>query len=191
MIRLRIGKSTLRISKKALRILVFVALVPALLAGLYGLGLIVTPRDGAGRPLIWSPSLRTAERYRERAREWVREMAEIDRRLAALLAAGDTTADPSELYVLGREMQTVGEDAAALARETATVAVPVSLVGLREQAREGTEAYLEAALQTARWLSGPSEAGRRAAVETLRAARALRVEMEASRWLTLTPTPTN
>lgn len=172
----------LKLSRRALRAAVWVALALALPAGLYGLGAAVTPVDGEGHCLILSPSLRAAEVYRQRAQAWLEQLAEIDRRLVTLLDWEESN-DPAEIVAQGQEMQGIGEMAAAVAGEAHAVEVPVALVGLREQAEGSADAYLEAALLTARWLSGPSEGGWREALETLRLARALRMEMEESRWL--------
>jgi hypothetical protein len=172
----------LRLSKRTLRIVGWALLVPVVVAGLYGLGTWVTPRDANGSPLILSPSLRAAERYRRIVQGWVEEMPGIDQRLTALLSA-DVTSDPAELYAQGQEMQEIGEVATLLARNTQVAEVPVALVGLRERAEMVADAYVEAAVLAARWLSAPTEAGRTAALEALRAARALRMELEESRWL--------
>lgn len=172
----------LRVSRRTLGVAVWVVAVPAVIAGLYGLGTGVTPRDGEGRPMLLSPSLRAAEMYRRRAARWTERMAAVDLHLSALLAV-EETADATELYAQTQEMQEVGEETADLAREVGASSVPVALVGLREQSRAAADAYLEATLLTARWLSAPSESSRREALEALRSARALRVTLEASRWL--------
>lgn len=173
----------LRISKRVLRLVVLVVLTLGILGGLYFLGNAVTPRGSDGRPLVLSPSLRAAQRYRARAREWVAEMADLDRRLERLLSAG-ALADPTELYIQSQEMQKVGEAAAALVREIGATEVPVALVGLQQQARAAADAYLEASRLTALWLSAPSEAGRQEALTALYDARALRVKkLEQSPWM--------
>jgi hypothetical protein len=172
----------LRVSRRILRIIAGLVVAFVVVAGLYALGSAVTLRDADGSPLVLSPSLRAAERYRAQAQDWAAGLAEIDRRLTGLLAE-DVTTDPTELYTQGQEIQEIGEMAASLAQETQVAEVPVALVGLREQAQAAANAYLEAALLAARWLSAPSEAGRTAALEVLLEARALRVELEESRWL--------
>ena len=172
----------LRISRRVLRIVGWLALVLALATGLYRLGAAVTPRNDAGRPLILSPSLRATETYRARVRKWTVRMVEVDRGLTALLA-GDALVDPTELHAQSQEMREIGEEAASLAQAANATDAPVALVGLREGSQFAAAAYLEASLATARWLSGPSEAGRSEALEKLAQARSLRVELEGSRWL--------
>jgi hypothetical protein len=172
----------LRVSKRVLRGVLWALLALGVVIGLYALGVAVTPLDSAGRPLVLSPSLRAAERYRVRAVAWVAQMADIDHRLDALLAADGTT-DPAELYAQGQEMQEIGEAAVNLSQRLEAVEVPVALVGLREQACAASDAYVEAAMLVARWLGAPSEAGFQSALEALHAARSLRMELEESRWL--------
>jgi len=172
----------LRVSQKGLRIAGWSAFGLVLLAGLYWLGVLVTPLDADGRPLILSPSLRAAERYRARARGWVERMAEVDGRLDALLMA-DEEAGSVELYERGREMQAVGEKAASLAGEVQVAEVTVAMFGLREQVKLAADAYLAAAISTSRWLNAPSEAGRREALSLLHSARAQRIDLEENQWL--------
>ncbi len=172
----------LRLSKKMLRTIVWCVSALVLVAGLYGVGTWVTPRDSTGRPMVWVPSLRAAEQYRSQAHEWVGDMEDIDRRLTAILS-DETGTEATELYTQGREMQAIGEKATALAQQIKTTQVPVSLVGLRERAQTAANTYLEAALATARWLNAPSETGHRVAVDTLRAARNARVTLEESQWM--------
>ncbi len=172
----------LRLSKRLLRTIVWCVGALVLVAGLYGVGTRVTPRDGTGRPMVWVPSLRAAERYRLYAHEWVEVMTEIDRRLTALLS-GETGTEAVELYTQGREMQAIGEKATALVQRIKTTQVPVSLVGLRERAQTAANAYLETALATARWLNAPSDIEHQSAVEMLHTARAMRATLEESQWM--------
>lgn len=172
----------LRISRRTLRILTGTAVALVAVGGLYGWGTAVTPRDAEGNPLLLSPSLRAAEQYRRRATRWAEQMATIDEGLTALLSE-EEAADPAGLYAQSEEVQQLGEQAAGLTQEVTTAQVPVALVGLREQAQAASDLYLESAVLTVRWLSAPSRTSRREAIETLRTARALRVELETSPWL--------
>lgn len=174
----------LRVSKRGLWIAGWSVLVLALLAGLYWLGVLATPLDADGRPLILSPSLRAVERYRARARGWVERMAEIDEHLTALLMA-DEEAGSAELYERGREMQAVGEEAANLVGEVQATEVTVAMVGLREQVGAAADAYLAAAISTSRWLNAPSETGRREALVVLEEACIQRIELEENEWVVM------
>ncbi len=172
----------LRLSKKRLRTIAWCLGAVALIAGLYGVGAWVTPRDGTGHPMVWAPSLRAAEQYRSQAREWVDDMTDVDRRLAVILS-GETGTEAVELYTQGREMQAIGEKASALVQQIKTTQAPVSLVGLREHAQTAATAYLETALSTARWLNAPSDIEHQSAVEMLHTARAMRATLEENQWM--------
>jgi hypothetical protein len=185
-IHLRISRFRLRISKRVFRAFARLALIVAIAGGLYAVGVSVTPRDDDGTPLLLSPSLWATERYRAQAREWIVELAEIDRRLAALLSQ-DAEANLTELYRQSQEMQAVGETTSALERRITSAEPPVSMVGLRERAEKAARAYLEAAVLAARWLNAPSETGHREAMEALEQARSRREELEQSRWLPSSP----
>jgi len=173
---------TVRISRRTLRVLSWTAVSVAIIGGLYILGTAVTPVDAESRPLVLSPSLRTAEKYRTRTEAWVVAMAQIDKELTDLLSA-DVTTGAAELYAQSQRMQRIGEDAAALVQTISVAESPVAMVGLYEQAREAAQAYLDTALSTAYWVGAPSTDSRREALEMLRIARALRVTLENSPWL--------
>ncbi|HEC35718.1 MAG TPA: hypothetical protein ENI39_04190 [Anaerolineae bacterium] len=175
MIRLRLSRRLLRRGGLAVGVV-------ALLVACYILGDRLTPRDGSGRPLLLSPSVRAAERYRRAALQWTAGMAEIDHRLTALLVQQEVT-DPAQLYNLSQETQDVMDRAIDLWQDVAFTPAPPALLGLAEQAQVAAEAHLEAARTAARWVGAPEANGRRAALESLRLARGLRAQLEAARWL--------
>jgi hypothetical protein len=181
--KIRVGSKRALLIETWLACVVGAVLAGGAMVGLYALGVGVTPEDSGGHPQVFSPSVRATELYCQKAGRWVERMAEMDRRLTALLDEG-ATPDAMALHAQSQEMQAIGEEAAALVRETSTTAVPVAMVGLQERVRTAADAYLQVSLATARWLGAPSAAERRKALEALRAARALRIELEASRWLT-------
>lgn len=172
----------LRVSRLLLRIVLVVVLALAVLGGLYWLGSAVTLRDREGHLLVLTPSLRAAEKYRGQARGWTQRMEDVDLGLTGLLAS-DEVLDTSAVYAQSQEMQKIGEAAADVVNDVDGASVPVALAGLREQTRVAAVAYLDAALFTADWLGEPTAENRRRALEGLRAARALRVSLEESRWL--------
>jgi len=172
----------IRISRRVLRRAGAVASGLAFLALCYVLGSRLTPRDAAGHPLILSPSVYAAERYRQAVLRWLAELETVDRRLTHLLDQ-EGIADPSGLYALSWEAEAVVKMSAALAQDVAFIAPPSSLVGLAEQARTTAEAYLEATLAAARWVGAPEPETRRAALQALRKARGLQRVLRASRWI--------
>jgi len=148
----------------------------------YSLGSQLTPTDATGRPLLLSPSVYRAERYRRSAAEWVSRMEEVDRLLTGLLAQGEEI-DPARLYALSRQAEVAVGEITAVVRNATFTPPPPALMGLSEQVRAAAEAYLAAARAAARWVGAPEPENRRAALETLRTARGLRTELQRSAWL--------
>ena len=183
MINLRIHRFRLRISKRVFRVFVWLASIAAIVGGLYAVGVSVTPYDDDGNLVILVPSLWATGRYREQVREWIDEMVEVDGRLAALLEQDVDAANSTELYIQGQEMQDVGERAFSVEQRITFAESPVSMVGLREQAKAAAGAYLESAILTSRWLNAPSETGRREALQVLEKAQLRRKELQDSRWI--------
>ena len=172
----------LRLSKRWLRRMAIAVLTVAALVGLYFLGDRLTPRDAAGRPLIYSPSVRAAESYRRRVKGWIDQMAWLDRRLAALLGAGEIT-DAAQLYALSDEAESLLSQATGLAEDVAFTPAPPALLGLSALAEETATAHLEAALAVSRWIGAPDVDQLRTALEALRAARSHRRALEESQWV--------
>ena len=171
-----------RIRKRHLRLAGIAVGTLAFLAFCYVLGNRLTPRDGAGRPLILSPSIYAAERYRRAALEWLGTWEEVDRGLTGLLAEGEVT-DPAQLYAMSREAERLVQTAMAVAQDAAFTPPPTGLVGLAERLRSAAEAHLAAAQAAARWVGAPEPENRYAALEALRTARALRLALAADPWL--------
>ncbi len=70
----------------------------------YALGNRLSPRDAMSHPLLLSPSVYRAERYRHAVVGWVARMEAVDRTLTDLLAEEEVT-DPARLYVLGQQAE--------------------------------------------------------------------------------------
>lgn len=183
MINLRIHRFRLRISKRIFRVFAWLALIAAIVGGLYAVGVSVTPLDDEGDLVILVPSLWATERYRVQVLVWIDELTEIDRRLTALLAQDVDAANSTELYIQGQDMQKVGEMAFSVQQRITFADMPVAMVGLGDQAKQTAEAYLESAILTSRWLNAPSETGRQETLESLERAQSQRKELEDSRWL--------
>ena len=60
-------------------------LTSVLLLLLLSIGLMVSPRDGAGTPLVLSPSYLATQRYLDASGEWLKDLSRVDEDLAALL----------------------------------------------------------------------------------------------------------
>lgn len=172
----------LRVSRRMLRWGGLILGVSLVLGACYALGDSLTPRDASGRPLILSPSIRAAEVYRRAVVRWVSEMEEVDQGLVTLLSH-ETVGDAAQLYSLSQQAQDLVQRAAEVGREATFASAPPALATLAEQAQTAVAAHLEAAQTAARWVGAPDSESHQAALEALRLARGLRLELEASRWL--------
>jgi len=156
--------------------------VIVVLVGLYVLGDRMSPRDGEGRPLILSPSVRAAEGYLRSVQKWVGRMKELDDGLSLLLTE-DSSADPAMLYDQSERVQRLMGQATALLSDAEFTPPPPALVGLQTQAQAAAQAHFEATQAAAFWVGAPQEDNLRAALGALEQAREIRRQLEASRWL--------
>ena len=109
-------------------------------------------------------------------------MGRLDRRLTALLGAGEIT-DAAQLYALSDEAESLLGQATGLAEDVAFTPAPPALMGLSALAEEAAAAHLEAALAVSQWIGAPDVDQLRTALETLRAARSHRQALEESQWV--------
>jgi hypothetical protein len=172
----------IKLSRRTLRWVGISLGVVITLIALYALGDYLTPRDAAGRPLIYSPSVRSAERYRRHCLRWLDDLAAIDARIETLLSNGDVT-DPARLYDLSKEAEHLVTETSGLAQEAAFTPAPPALVGLKHLAQEATGAYVEAAQSAAVWVGTPEEEQADHAKIKLEIARERRAALKSSRWL--------
>ena len=172
----------IRIPRRLLRWGVAAGVLLASVGYCYGLGLRLTPRDAAGRPLLLSPSVYRVEQYRRSVLEWIAGMETVDRMLTGLLAGGECT-DPACLYALGRQVEEAVREAHSIVQSATFAPPPPAMEGLSERVRAAAAAYLAAAEATARWVGAPEPEDRRAALGALRTARGLRAELQRSVWL--------
>ena len=172
----------IRISRRLFRIVFGILVGLGVLVGLYALGRALTPRDAAGRPVLLSPSVWAAERYRRTARDWLVRMEHLDAGIEAALEQTDLS-DPAALYAASDRAQDLVAEAARLVQETEFTPAPLALGALRDLARDAAAAYWNAAGAAARWVGAPEESTRDEARAALQRARAARRAFAQSRWL--------
>jgi len=149
-----------------------------------GIGLLVTPRDITGRPLLLSPAVKAVEDYRTDARRWSSELAELDGQITHLLAS-----QPGDLLALSQSGQQVFDRALGLYAEIDRTPAPPAAASVRQQLLDCTGAHLEVARLALRWVAGPTDENRQEAEDQLVQARALHQVLKESPWLTATRSP--
>lgn len=142
------------------------------------LGIMSSPRDAQGRPLLLLPDVKAVEEYRRSMSSATAEMQLLDGEIAALIAGQNT-----DLFTQSRQAQAAFEHAMRIAQEVDVQSAPPALDGLRGIAASTASAYLEAARLALRWVSLPQEENRTEAENSLAQARQQLKTLEDSKWL--------
>jgi hypothetical protein len=153
------------------------ATIVVLLVALIGLGVAVSPKDAHGRPVFLSPNVRAVEQYRRHALRWVGDWQALSNELHRVLE------EEGELLAISTRAQRGFEQVIALAHDVETSEAPASLVGLRDQATATAQAFVEASLAVARWVSAPTDEHRQKAQQALTSADETLKSLEANEWL--------
>lgn len=169
---------TLRLSRRRLKLLIWLLAVSGVIAGPYVLGRQVSPPTAGAPPPIYSLALRRTETYRRAAQGWLAALGGLDQ--AAVVAL---QTDASDVYALSQQAQGLLARATRLEQQVALTYPPVSLVSLRDQVQLAADAYLQAALAISRWVGEPMASPYTAALEAMRVARSARIQAAQNPWL--------
>jgi hypothetical protein len=142
------------------------------------LGVLTSPQDVQGRPILLLPDVKAVEDYRREVSRISNGLHLLDGEIAGLLAGPNT-----DLFTQSRQAQAAFEHALQLAQDIDVPAAPPPLEGLRGAAAGTASAYLEAARLALRWVSLPQEANRTSAENGLMLARQQLKTLEESKWL--------
>ncbi len=129
-------------------------------------GWIASPAREDGRPLLLTPRLAQVNRYRQDVRNWAEAFQRADEELAILLEepAGDLFEQNGQVNRVYQRVKQVAED-------IDQSPVPPTFEPLHELLAATSQAYVQAAITTARWISEPVDGNRQAAQDALSAAR--------------------
>ena len=150
----------------------------ALLALLYGLGDLVSPRTPDGRPVLFLPDVRAVEVYRRQAVAWALAWRDLDAGLRAVLDTPETG-----LLEQSRQAQGGFERAIQLARAVEAAEAPPTLLGLHDQVVLTAQGYVDTSVALNRWLSAPSLENRAVADQAYQTASGQLAQLEANAWL--------
>ena len=171
---LRISRRTLR---RVMRGLIVMSAVLAVTAGLYAIGLRLTPRTDRGRPILYSPAVRAAMAYQSRVMGWLADLQQIDQVLDQLVTNSTTdlyTQSARADEALGRVLQ--------IAQAVAVQIAPTSLAEVQRQMTAISLAYHQAAQQVAAFVAAPTPDRLSVALNNLEQARTLMTALEQGRW---------
>ncbi len=157
-----------------------VALAGLLCIALVVIGWVASPQNSEGRPLLLSPDVRAVEAYRRNAKAWAEDWQALDAALNNIL---NNEGVGGELLTTSRLAQDSFESAMRLSRNVESADAPAPLIGLHDQAMAIAEAYVQASLAAARWVSAPTPDHEKAAQDTLAAATSRLQELLQNEWI--------
>lgn len=143
------------------------------------IGVVVSPRDELGKPILLLPEVKAIEDYRQNASHWISELAVIDGEIDQLLN-GDQVGD---MFTQSRSAQSTLQTAVNLAQEIDRADIPTVGIGIHQQILTTSLNYLEAARSTVQWISAPNDENRDTALEDLASAQESRKELEGNQWI--------
>lgn len=125
-------------------------------------GLVVSPRDAGGHPLLLSPERRAVLHYQTRCRDWAHRLESLQSRLDALMPAGtdlQPAASPGDLYRQAQEAQRILDTVTLLRREVEQARVPPTMAGVHDLATASVQAYYAWAEALSVYIGAPSPQG--------------------------------
>jgi hypothetical protein len=144
------------------------------------LGVIVSPRDEQGKPVLLLPDVKAVQDYRRTAQTWTESFAGLDGEIDRVIS----TNPEGDLFTQSQSTQQTLQHAVQLAKQVDRASVPPIAMGVHEKAMATAMAYLEAARSALQWISAPDQTNHDQAAQTLEIARTSMDELEANQWLT-------
>lgn len=151
----------------------------AALLALLVLGVSISPRDQANRPILFLPDTKAVEDYHASIASWHTQMQALDAEIATLLS-GEFGSD---LFSQSRAAQKAVDAAIRLAQEIDRQAAPMAAIAARTLLRQAASAYLDAARAMLQWVTTPNAKNLAVANQALGQARQARTELEQSQWI--------
>ena len=144
------------------------------------IGLLVSPIDDQGQPVLLLPDVKAVESYQKQVQNWLSDLNDLDGEIKNVLA-GDQQGD---LFSQSRIAQRTLEHAVKIAQEVDRCEVPPVGAGFHENFLSMVLNYLEASRAALQWISVPEEENLNQAVELLESSRQMKAELEINPWLT-------
>ena len=150
----------------------------ALLA-LLGLGLLISPRDSASRPILLLPDAKAVEDYRVSIGDWHKQMQNLDAEITTILSGKFG----SDLFSKSREAQKVMDSTIQLAQEIDRQDVPTAAIPAKSLLVQSASAYLSASRAMLQWVTAPNEENLAEAQNSLDRAKQSLEQLEQSEWI--------
>ena len=160
---------------------VLLLILGPLLAGMHA-----SPLTDEGRPVLLTvlltPRLARLKTYQQEVQTWVRTFQQIDEGLSALLAD-----DQADLFTQNERLNGFYQQMNLTVETLDRTPIPATLEPLHDLLVNTAEAYLEATLLAARWISEPDPGNLQAAQSALTASAELLQRLYANPWIEVQP----
>jgi hypothetical protein len=143
------------------------------------LGVLVSPRDEQGKPVLLLPNVKAVEDYKTTARTWIDEFSVLDSEIERVISPNSQ----GDLFTQSQGAQQTLQNAVELAQQVDRASVPPIAMGVQEKALATAMAYLEAARSALQWISAPDQNNHDLAVQKREIARQSLDDLEANPWL--------
>lgn len=145
-------------------------------------GMHASPLTDERRPLLLTPRLARLNSYQQEVQTWVRTFQEIDEGLSTLLAD-----DQADLFAQNERLNGYYQQMNLTVETLDRTPVPATLEPLHDLLANTAQAYLEATLLAARWISEPDPGNLQAAQSALTASAELLQRLYANPWIEVQP----
>ena len=156
--------------------LVLLLIIGPLLAGMN-----LSPTQNE-RPLLLTPRLANLNAYQHSVQTWVRTFRQVDASLSDLLVE-----DPTDLFAQNERLNRYYQQMNLTLESLDRTAVPTTMEPFHELLVNTANAYLDATILTARWISEPSPENAQAANTALSSAEELLQRLYANPWIEVQP----
>jgi len=157
--------------------LVLMVILGPLLAGMHA-----SPLTVEGRPLLLTPRLARLNAYQQEVQTWIHTFRHIDEGLSTLLAD-----DQADLFAQNERLNGYYQQMNLTVETLDRTPVPATLEPLHDLLVNTAQAYLEATLLAARWISEPDPGNSQAAQSTLSTSTELLERLYANPWIEVQP----
>ena len=153
-----------------------------LLFGPAFLGSAISPMTGQERPLLLTPRLARLNAYRIKAQGWILEFKKADDDLTVLL--DDPTKD---LFSQNEHISRLYQRILTVSDTIDQTSIPPTMETLHTQLAETAQAYLNATILAARWISEPSVENHQTTLSARTSSQIMLEHLEDNPWIEVYP----
>ena len=143
------------------------------------IGLVVSPHDQNGQPVLLLLEVKAYEDYRQTAQNFLLEFNTLDREISDILSG----IHRGDLFSQSHQTQKTFQKAYDLTMKIDRMKVPIAATGVHEQIYSISMRYLEIARLVMQWISTPEASIQEQIDLELAQARSEKTTLEKSQWM--------